>query len=355
MKTIKSSRRKSKAHSFRIFRLPPKDFDIRCASERELSVHGIPQRPSAETHPRLRLHWEELAERRPRFVEPRFEPLSRFRRSTVRDQRSVFDTIPGDARPYLTSLRDRVSDFDDLISRIVLSQTSTNWCGAFVKRPIVAQVLNRPHAEPLRVVAGRWTVPSVSLPAAAFVNGKAVDGIYTCGAWVGIDGTSGSGDVLQAGTMSRITVSGGKITGTSYFAWTEWFGLAWIVQSLAVSPGDLIACTVCAPFSNTHGTAVFNNLTTNEAATYGIDPPAKTSLVGNVAEWITEDPGQLSGGLFPFPNFGQVIFTHCVAGTQNVELNVDDATFIDLVDSSNNIRASSYYLNKSSLRCQFVR
>src|ERR1051325_11694297 len=88
----KTSRRAE--HPFRIFRLPPRDFDLRCASERERAIYGIPQAPAVETHPRLRLLWEELAQRRPRFVEPRFEPIERFKRGRLREPRSVFDTMP---------------------------------------------------------------------------------------------------------------------------------------------------------------------------------------------------------------------------------------------------------------------
>jgi hypothetical protein len=71
--------------------------------------------------------------------------------------------------------------------------------------------------------------------------------------------------------------------------------------------------------------------------------------------WITEDPGQLSGGLFPFPNFGQVQFTHCTAGSKTVELDLLTSTLIDLVDASKSVRAESIYQNRRSVRCQFVK
>jgi hypothetical protein len=173
--------------------------------------------------------------------------------------------------------------------------------------------------------------------------------------WVGIDGWKGTKDVLQAGTNSTITVSGGKITGTSYYARTEWFGYPWSVQSLAVTPGDVISCIVCAPFENTHGTAILNNLTTNESATYGIDAPPNTQLIGNVAEWIVEDPSISKTQLYPFANFGQVVFTNCSANTKSFELDLTNAHFIDLVDSANNTRAQSFYQTRSSLKCQFVK
>ena len=296
-----------------------------------------------------------MVERRPRFIEPRFERLERFHHSQVRDQRSIFDTTPADTRSDLLSLWQKVSDADISRIRFTPPETSTNWCGGYVKRRIIEVVLNRPQVESYRVVAGRWTVPSVSLPAAAYSGGKPVDGTYIAATWVGIDGTQGTGDVLQAGTLSNITVSGGKVTGTSYQAWTEWFTVPWIVQGLAVSAGDLISCIVCAPFENTHGTAIINNLTTNESAMYGIDPPPGVKLAGNVAEWIVEDPATITNQPFPFPNFGQVVFTHCSANTQNTEVDLSNAHFIDLIDSAGNTRAQSYYQTTSSLRCQFLK
>ena len=357
MKAKKSSGKKSARradHPFRIFRLPPRSFDLRRASARERTLHGIPQPPSAETHPRLRLLWEEMADRRPRFVEPTFRPLDHFHRTQVRDQRSLFDITPDPVRPYLNSLWRRVIESDISISKIPTFETSTNWCGGYVSRPLFQVYLNR-QIEPLRVVAGRWTVPSVSLPNAAYVSGRPVDGTYIAAVWVGIDGWKGTSDVFQAGTNSTITVTGGKITGINYYAWTEWFGFPWSVQSLTVTPGDLISCIVCAPFENNHGTAILNNLTTNESAIYGIDAPSNTTLIGNVAEWIVEDPSISSTKLYPFANFGQVVFTNCSANTQSFELDLSNARFIDLVDSAGNPRAQSYYQTRSSLKCQFVK
>jgi Peptidase A4 family len=342
----KSAAKKTEQHPFKIFRVPPKGFDARKASNRELLLHGIPKRPSAQTHPKLRLQWEQIAQRRPRYIEPVFERAKRFRRSKIRDHRSLLDVIPTPVRPYYTSWVQRVIDSGASIIGLLVPETSNNWCGGYVSQPAT---------ETLRVVSGQWTVPSVTPPPSAWTGTKYVDGQYTCLVWVGIDGWKGSSDVLQAGTLSRVTVSGGKITGTTYYVWTEWFGSPWIVQSLAVSPGDLIFCTVCAPFENTHGTAMFTNLSTNESVNYGIDAPAGTTLSGNVAEWITEDPGQLSGGLFPFPNFGQVQFSQCTAGSKTVELDLLDSKMIDLVDASNSVRAEALYQNRSSLRCRFVK
>jgi len=88
------------------------------------------------------------------------------------------------------------------------------------------------------------------------------------------------------------------------------------VGDFPVEVGDLISCTVCAPFGPTHGTAMFNNLTSGATANVGIDPPwgrphklRHWRLAGNVAEWIVEDPGKPDGGYYPFPDYGSTFFS----------------------------------------------
>jgi hypothetical protein len=203
-------------------------------------------------------------------------------------------------------------------------------------------------------VTGEWTVPGVNPPSSAW-NGKGYnDGTYLCGVWVGIDGTKGTNDVMQAGTASQCVVSGGKMVSTSFFAWTEWFSLLSVtVSNYPVQVGDLISCTVCAPFGNTHGTAMFNNLTTGVTTTIGINPPAGVSLAGNVAEWIVEDPSTAANTSYPFPNYGSTHFYDCTAGSKNIELDLGSGTMIDLVDASNNVISSSLIETNRTLFCRY--
>jgi hypothetical protein len=176
-----------------------------------------------------------------------------------------------------------------------------------------------------------------------------------CAVWVGLDGWHGTKDVLQAGTTSQLTISRGVVTSTSYYAWIEWFGNPWKVESdFPVNPGEAILCTVCAPFGNAHGTAMFVNQTTGLAANYGIDPPGGVTLSGNVAEWIVEDPGQLSGPLYPFPNYGLTIFRDCSAGTKNISLNLNDACPVDLVDGAGNVISQASIDTETSLTCTYL-
>jgi hypothetical protein len=334
---------------FRAFKTPHHDFDPYKASERELMVHGLPQRPNRESHPRLAAKWERIvAQHRFHYIAPEIKVIPSLRRNVDADlikRRSLYEHEFTRYRDKL-SLKvssERLRDILKLLA--LLPETSSNWSGAYVKRPASEQIVT---------VTGEWRVPGVNPPASAWNGSGYNDGTYICVCWVGIDGTQGSNDVMQAGTGSQCVVSGGKMISTSFFAWTEWFSLPWItVVNFPVQVGDIISCTVCAPFGNAHGTAMLNNLTRNTTTNVGIDPPSGTTLVGNVAEWIVEDPGQAGGGLFPFPNYGSTFFNDCAAGTKNIELDLGTAREIDLVDVANNVISSGSIENNRTLFCRY--
>src|SRR5262245_11798603 len=89
--------------------------------------------------------------------------------------------------------------------------TSNNWAGGTIKGAWTA-------------VVGIWHVPSVSK--SAFPPGTAGD--WNSSSWVGIDGTYGSNDVLQAGIQQEVSAS----SVASYTPWYEWYA-----PKVAGSPG----------------------------------------------------------------------------------------------------------------------
>src|SRR5215472_17024712 len=99
---------------------------------------------------------------------------------------------------------------------------------------------------------------------------------------------------------------------------------------------------------------MFTNQSSGLAMNYGIDPPSGVTLTGNFAEWIVEDPGQLSGGLFPFPNYGLTTFQNCGAGSKNISLNLNDACPMNLVDGSGKVISEGTFLSDSALMCNFL-
>jgi len=332
----------------RIFKTPPANFDATCASDRELVVHGLPPRPNPHTHPRLAAKWQRVAAHRLTFVRPEFEVRPSIRTRVDRALLLRRELLDVELTRYRDKSRSRLTlDLIDSVSKayLLIPESSTNWSGAYVKRPA---------AEPLFSVTGEWTIPGVNPPASAWNGTGYNDGTYLCGVWVGIDGTQGTGDVMQAGTGSQCVVKGGKMVSTQFFAWVEWFTLPSItITTFPVQVGDLISCTVCAPLGPTHGTALFNNLTSGLTTNIGIDPPASTSLVGNVAEWIVEDPSTSANVPYPFPNYGSTHFTDCVAASKNIELDLGVAREIDLVDSANRVLSSASIENHRTLFCRY--
>jgi Peptidase A4 family len=326
-------------HLIRDLKVPPVDFNPRYASERELKIYGLPVRPDAEKHPGQAALWDRVAARSLRFVRPTLVPLRDRPRSRIRDH-----IVPDSSDRIFDAIKRRL-DILGIFPCWVFVNTSTNWSGGFV---------NRPASEPLLTVTGQWTVPNVSPPNSAW-NGTAYnDGTYICAVWVGLDGWGGTNDVLQAGTSSVVTVSGGQAS-RSYFAWIEWAGNPWTVESgFPVNPGETILCTVCAPFENTHGTAMFTNETTGLAANFGIDPPAGVALSGNVAEWIVEDPALNSTTLYPFPNYGLITFRNCNAGSKNVSRKLSDGCPINLVDGAGNVISEATFESDGTLTCNFL-
>ncbi len=319
------------------------------ASDRELIVHGLAPRPNASTHPKLAAKWRRVADRHLEYITPELQVNPSIHRGRVRDlikKRDISDVEVANFRDLIRSpYTDRITEKNLIDYRLFYPETSTNWSGAYVKRP---------SAEQLVSVTGEWTVPGVNPPSSAWNGTGYNDGTYLCGVWVGIDGTQGTSDVMQAGTGSQCVVSGGKMVSTTFFVWTEWFSLLSVtVPNYPVGVGDLISCTVCAPFGTTHGTALFNNLTTGSTTSIGIDPPAGVSLAGNVAEWIVEDPGITTTKLYPFPNYGSTHFYDCTAGSKNVELDLGSATTIDLIDSSSKVLSTALIETNRSLFCRY--
>jgi Peptidase A4 family len=328
-------------HLVRDLRLPPVNFDVRTASERELRAYGLPLRPDAEKHPAQAALWDRVAARPLRFVRPRLAALRD--RPPGRIRNHIVPDVPADRT--FAGIKRRLGGIG-IHECWIFVETSANWSGAYV---------NRPTSEPLVTVTGQWTVPGVSPPMSAWVGTGFVDGTYICAVWVGLDGMKGTNDVLQAGTNSIVTVNGGQVTSRSSYAWIEWFGNPWTPESdFPVNPGETILCTVCAPFENAHGVAMFTNQTTGLAMNYGIDAPAGVTLGGNVAEWIVEDPGQSSGALFPFPNYGLTTFRDCSAGSQNVSLKLSDACPINLVDGSGKVISEATFEGDGALMCNFL-
>jgi hypothetical protein len=136
--------------------------------------------------------------------------------------------------------------------------------------------------------------------------------------WVGIDGWNNPNDLVQAGTMSEVTVKNGQISQDAY-AWYEWIPNGWTtINGWTINPGDTVDFTVCLPNSSVSHASVWPlNVTTGvspQPIGFGA-PSAANDLKGLTVEWVTEDPTQPNKQLYPFPRYGSTFFYDCAAST----------------------------------------
>ena len=139
---------------------------------------------------------------------------------------------------------------------------------------------------------GMWTIPSVS----ASIDPQGTRGGWDSSSWVGLDGTYGSDDVLQAGIEQRVTISG----VAEYVAWYEWFAPPipgsppYVYQvnipDFPVSPDQTVFCAVGYVSNHTAGNIYFANFTTGRYFGITLAPPPNATFSGNTAEWILEAP-----------------------------------------------------------------
>lgn len=278
---------------------PPKGFDHMKATNTELINYGLPPRPDEKEYPKLRAMWEHMLSRPFTVVFPEFK---------INDIVHYPQNASGGN-----------------------SQNSI-WSGAVIAPP--------PAGQTFYTITGAWIVPNAyPPPSARLAGGKFTDGTYQSWAWVGLDGWN-TPAVLQGGTQSICTVSGGNITSQTAKFWIEWFPSSESTLSLPVSPGDMVQCLVCGQ-STTQGTVQLINTSANTST------PAMTlynpsqqgvalPLQGATAEWVMEDPQAGANRVpLPFTNYGSTFFFNTICASQNAsgvgqELDLSNAFLLDM-------------------------
>jgi len=164
-------------------------------------------------------------------------------------------------------------------------------------------------------------------------------------AWVGIDGHT-CGMILQTGL--DITISSGA---ASYNAWFEWLpDMAHDFSGISFSAGDTVNVTVTA-LSPHNGIASVENLVTGLIATANFT--SSVALCQQDAEWIVEDY-EVNGGLVPFVDFGQVVFTSAMAATTTTSgiVGPGSATLVEI--EQNNVALTSSSVDDSSVTVTYI-
>jgi len=245
---------------------PPKDFDIRTASDKLLARYNIPRRPDPEREPKLARLWRRAFAHPPNFVKAELS----------------IDPVMSKRNP---------------LRRLGPGFGPTGWGGVVVDAAAVGP--------PATFVTADWVVPRiVSLPLET----------ANLGFWVGLDGF-GNGQVLQAG----ITATANALDWPNIYcwAWTEWYtdqykDPAVQINNFSVSIGDTISVIVCAQQPDL-GYVMMLNVSTGQATRVGIPARPGITSQGASAEWIVECPSSSE-----FPAFWPVTFNECAAGGNGV-------------------------------------
>lgn len=263
------------------FPTPPKGFDPTTAPTNTLLQYGYPRRPDLQTEPVLRALWDRAMVRKPTFV-----------------QAQLVEDKVWRSQPHALWKKDQFGLAGD-------------WAGAVVQ----VSSLGFSPPEPANVVFAEWKVPTIQPK-------PTEPGSQTVGFWVGLGGW-GVANLLQAGTAATITG-----TSVTYWTWVEWVPASYKVENLSIEAGDTVSVLVCAPETD-HGFVSMMNQRTNMAISVGVsDPDGTTPYDGSTVEWIVE------AITTEMPNFGSVLFTQIIAGTQNHTFDLTDAFTVNTVSGS---------------------
>ena len=208
--------------------------------------------------------------------------------------------------------------------------TSNNWGGSTIKGKWA-------HA------VGTWRVPTVSIPSTPAGTDKGWDS----SSWVGIDGTYGSNDVLQAGVQQSVGADG----STTYVAWYEWFAPkvngspAYIyqtnIENIRIEPGDEVFAGV--HYQNGQGYVMFGNVDRGRYFSIQLAAPPGASFSGNSVEWIVEAPNTGEPGT-SLPRFTPVNFSAALGSDVNATVTADPNT-----GDTTNITAFGRFLTSVTL------
>lgn len=255
----------------RTFTPPLQGFDPLKASDRELRVHGFPERPA---EPERLTEWEKVFANPSEFIEPTFRKLE-----DERPERAERATLTPPSNLY--------------------------WAG-----------WNSAITTPDRVKAvwGDWTTPTLSTPPPVPIF------YYVLNLFIGVDcnpfalGPS----LLQVGCRCELLRRPlEKQVFTPY--WMSDRGDKYELLRLQVRAGDRFGCVIWIDHRRpSNALIVANNFTTRQAVIF-VYEPTDPALFGRASQgqWILERPVDVIFNPLPFPRYGMVDWQSLKGATQN--------------------------------------
>jgi hypothetical protein len=166
-------------------------------------------------------------------------------------------------------------------------------------------------------VTATFTVPTATPTTEIF-------GLHAGSIWVGIDGDTYSGAILQAG------IDFYSDSTRQNRAWYEWYpAYATNVPNFSVNSGDTIV-TIVRSNSPSEGVAIIENRSTGQNVSQTVSAPAPTAtLTGQNADWIVEE-FQSGETVVILPEFGEVRFSGAQAEAGGATFGVKGGEMIEL-------------------------
>ncbi|MGC7870501.1 G1 family glutamic endopeptidase [Desulfosporosinus sp. SYSU MS00001] len=193
------------------------------------------------------------------------------------------------------------------------TQGSENWAG----------YINTPDTgESYTSVSGSWTIPTISASQTDAVAAQ----------WIGLGGVS-STDLLQMGTIEEI--DNGQPVAKVF-----WEKLPSTAQNVMTVP---IGSTISASIAPSTGSSSTWTLTfTINGETPGQTIPSVTLSsdyaqgIGTSAEWISEDPSNQNGQLYPLANMGSFTYHSAMVNGQSLK-SIGNVQPVALVSQSGDV------------------
>ncbi|GAB1207334.1 hypothetical protein APSETT445_006049 [Aspergillus pseudonomiae] len=211
-------------------------------------------------------------------------------------------------------------------------QYSNNWSGVVREQA--------PPEGPYTAVTATFTIPTST----AVAN---QNGVQAGSVWVGIDGDTYPGAILQAG------VDFYSDPNQQNHAWFEWYpAYATNFPNIDVNEGDTIVSTVRST-SPSEGIAIIENKSTGQKVSQTVTAPAPTAtLVGQNAEWIVED-FQSGDSMVVMANFGEVKFSGAQAEAGKAVYGLDGGAIVEL-KQNNKVLTQTEVTGNNDMTVRFI-
>ncbi|WP_304459444.1 G1 family glutamic endopeptidase [Alicyclobacillus sendaiensis] len=193
------------------------------------------------------------------------------------------------------------------------TQTSENW-GGYIDTPVGSQGYTS--------ITGAWTVPSITGREGAMAA-----------QWIGLGGVQ-TQDLLQIGTLEQ--VENGQ-TQVQVF-WEKLPNAANTVMTIPV--GSKVWAAIQQQSASTWGLTLRAVTPSGQTLSKTITVTLSNGYAENIgtsAEWISEDPSTMRGGLYPLANAGAVQFTDATVNGEPLAASSNQVQPVAMVDRFGNV------------------